>query len=72
MPNFIYLLLNVDVYSQIYRVLKPGQVFACYEWCTTPLYNKENAFHRQIKKKIEEGTSWRDSNINTNTNTNTA
>lgn len=43
------------VYSQIYRVLKPGQVFACYEWCLTPKYDKNNELHRTIKKKIEEG-----------------
>ena len=46
-----------DVYSQIYRVLKPGQIFACYEWCLTPKYNKDDAQHRLYKKKIEEGTS---------------
>jgi len=44
-----------EVYGQIYRVLKPGQIFACYEWCLTPLYDKENELHRLIKKKIEEG-----------------
>jgi len=43
------------VYSEIYRVLKPGKIFACYEWCLTPLYDKNNELHRTIKKKIEEG-----------------
>jgi hypothetical protein len=43
------------VYSQIYRVLKPGQIFACYEWCLTPKYDANNELHRTIKKKIEEG-----------------
>ena len=43
------------VYSQIYRVLKPGAVFACYEWCLTPKYDGSNELHRTIKKKIEEG-----------------
>lgn len=43
------------VYSEIYRVLKPGQLFACYEWCLTPKYDKEDIFHKKIKKKIEEG-----------------
>mmetsp|Transcript_20877 Transcript_20877/g.20995 ORF Transcript_20877/g.20995 Transcript_20877/m.20995 type:complete len:414 (-) Transcript_20877:86-1327(-) len=43
------------VYKEIYRVLKPGQVFACYEWCLTPLYNAANTEHALIKKKIEEG-----------------
>ena len=44
-----------DVYGQIFRVLKPGQIFACYEWCLTPLYDNSNELHRTIKKKIEEG-----------------
>jgi sterol 24-C-methyltransferase len=44
-----------DVYSQILKVLKPGSVFACYEWCLTPLYDKNNPEHVLIKKKIEEG-----------------
>lgn len=44
-----------DVYAQIFRVLKPGQVFACYEWCLTPKYDAANEYHRTIKKKIEEG-----------------
>lgn len=44
-----------DVYSEIFRVLKPGQVFACYEWCLTPKYDVNNKDHQLIKKKIEEG-----------------
>lgn len=43
------------VYSEIYRCLKPGRYFACYEWCLTPQYDKDNELHRLIKKKIEEG-----------------
>ena len=43
------------VYSEIYRVLKPGQIFATYEWCLTPKYDGDNEYHRTIKKKIEEG-----------------
>eukprot|EP00306_Pavlova_sp_CCMP459_P023223 CAMPEP_0185551920 /NCGR_PEP_ID=MMETSP1381-20130426/30426_1 /TAXON_ID=298111 /ORGANISM="Pavlova sp., Strain CCMP459" /LENGTH=433 /DNA_ID=CAMNT_0028164835 /DNA_START=20 /DNA_END=1321 /DNA_ORIENTATION=- len=43
------------VYSEIKRVLKPGAVFACYEWCLTDKYDAGNAAHRKIKKQIEEG-----------------
>merc|ERR1711998_110881 len=43
------------VYSEILRVLKPGGHFACYEWCLTDKYDKENAFHRKVKKDIEVG-----------------
>lgn len=44
-----------NVYGEIFRVLKPGQIFACYEWCLTPKYDPSNEHHRLIKKKIEEG-----------------
>lgn len=43
------------VYSEILRVLKPGGVFACYEWCLTDKYDAENAEHRQTKRDIEVG-----------------
>ncbi|EKX54971.1 sterol methyltransferase [Guillardia theta CCMP2712] len=43
------------VYSEVFRVLKPGGYFACYEWCLTNKYDKNNQYHRWIKKKIEEG-----------------
>lgn len=43
------------VYGEIMRVLKPGAVFACYEWCLTDKYDAHNAEHRKIKKAIEEG-----------------
>jgi sterol 24-C-methyltransferase len=43
------------VYGEIFKCLKPGAVFATYEWCLTPKYDKDNEYHREIKKKIEEG-----------------
>jgi len=46
---------RVGVYSQILKVLKPGSIFACYEWCMTDKYDPNNAEHRQMKKWIEEG-----------------
>lgn len=46
---------RVGCYSEIYRVLKPGAVFACYEWCLTDKYDPENSEHVLIKKQIEEG-----------------
>ena len=46
---------RVGVYSEIYRVLKPGSIFACYEWCMTDAYDPKNDSHRRIKKQIEEG-----------------
>jgi sterol 24-C-methyltransferase len=46
---------RVGVYREIKRVLKPGSIFACYEWCMTDKYIPGNAQHETIKKQIEEG-----------------
>ncbi|KAG2640824.1 hypothetical protein PVAP13_2KG120800 [Panicum virgatum] len=41
--------------GEIYRVLKPGQCFAVYEWCITDHYDPNNATHKRIKDEIELG-----------------
>eukprot|EP00444_Apocalathium_aciculiferum_P038479 CAMPEP_0183485620 /NCGR_PEP_ID=MMETSP0370-20130417/179519_1 /TAXON_ID=268820 /ORGANISM="Peridinium aciculiferum, Strain PAER-2" /LENGTH=411 /DNA_ID=CAMNT_0025678925 /DNA_START=74 /DNA_END=1307 /DNA_ORIENTATION=- len=46
---------RTGVYSEILRVLKPGGIFACYEWCLTDKYDGKNEHHRRIKKDIEVG-----------------
>jgi sterol 24-C-methyltransferase len=43
------------VYSQIYRVLKPGGVFGVYEWFMTDNYDNSNEHHREIRLGIEQG-----------------
>ncbi|RKP23776.1 S-adenosyl-L-methionine-dependent methyltransferase, partial [Syncephalis pseudoplumigaleata] len=43
------------VYSEIFRVIKPGGRFACYEWCMTDRYNNDDPEHRRIRLGIEEG-----------------
>jgi sterol 24-C-methyltransferase len=43
------------VYSEILRVLKPGGIFACYEWCLTDDYDESNEHHRKIKLDIMLG-----------------
>ncbi|KAG2632417.1 cycloartenol-C-24-methyltransferase 1-like [Panicum virgatum] len=45
----------VGCYKEIYRVLKPGQCFAVYEWCITDHYDPNNATHKRIKDEIELG-----------------
>ncbi|KAG6761069.1 hypothetical protein POTOM_034261 [Populus tomentosa] len=42
-------------YSEIYRVLKPGQCFAAYEWCMTDSFDPRNQEHQKIKAEIEIG-----------------
>lgn len=41
-------------YAEIYRVLKPGATFACYEWCLTDKYDGSER-HMKLKKDIEVG-----------------
>lgn len=45
------------VYGEIYRVLKPGGRFACYEWCTTEAYDENDVSQRRVIHGIEEGNS---------------
>ncbi|KAM3452837.1 hypothetical protein MY3296_004253 [Beauveria thailandica] len=44
-----------QVYSEIYRVLKPGGVFGVYEWLMTDAYDNENLEHRKLRLAIEQG-----------------
>jgi sterol 24-C-methyltransferase len=43
------------VYSQIFRVLKPGGTFGVYEWLMTDNYDNNNEHHREIRLGIEQG-----------------
>jgi sterol 24-C-methyltransferase len=46
---------RVQCYSEIARVIAPGGVFACYEWCLTDKYDPNNETHRKLKADIEIG-----------------
>ncbi|TQS34327.1 hypothetical protein Golomagni_05294 [Golovinomyces magnicellulatus] len=43
------------VYTEIFRVLKPGGVFGVYEWLMTDKYDNNNQRHREIRLGIEHG-----------------
>lgn len=43
------------VYSEIFRVLKPGGCFGVYEWLMTNAYDDNNPVHRKIRLDIETG-----------------
>ncbi|KAK3705383.1 Delta(24)-sterol C-methyltransferase [Vermiconidia calcicola] len=43
------------IYSEIFRVLKPGGVFGVYEWLMTDAYDNSNPAHRSIRLGIEQG-----------------
>ncbi|KAG0353896.1 Delta(24)-sterol C-methyltransferase, partial [Mortierella sp. AD032] len=45
-----------DIYSQVYRVLKPGGVFGCHEFALTDDYEPTNPEHLRIVRGIELGT----------------
>ncbi|KAG9147777.1 hypothetical protein Leryth_018822 [Lithospermum erythrorhizon] len=47
--------LKVGCYKEIYRVLKPGQHFAAYEWCMTDSFDPNSEEHQRIKAEIELG-----------------
>lgn len=46
---------RAKVYGEILRVLKPGAVFACYEWCLTDGFDPASPEHQRIKRDIEIG-----------------
>jgi sterol 24-C-methyltransferase len=43
------------IYTEIYRVLKPGGVFGVYEWLMTDEYDDSNLHHRELRIGIEQG-----------------
>ncbi|CAI5509147.1 unnamed protein product [Closterium sp. Naga37s-1] len=45
----------VGCYSEVKRVLKPGQCFAAYEWCLTDAYDPNNPQHQEVKREVELG-----------------
>lgn len=55
-----------DVYSELFRVLKPGSYFVSYEWVSTAAYDPNNPEHVKIIDEINFGNglpemrSWKD------------
>lgn len=45
----------VACYKEILRVLKPGGLFAAYEWCVTDAFDASKAEHQRCKAQIELG-----------------
>lgn len=43
------------VYSEIFRVLKPGGTFGVYEWLMTDAYDNNDLEHRRLRLDIEQG-----------------
>jgi sterol 24-C-methyltransferase len=41
---------KVGVYSELFRVLKPGGLYATYEWVVTESFDENDPDHVKIKK----------------------
>lgn len=44
-------------YAEVFRILKPGGLFASYEWCVTSRFDPANADHQHIKREIMIGNA---------------
>lgn len=44
-----------DVMKEIFRVLKPGGVYAAYEWCLTDKYDANNKEHVDVMHELAVG-----------------
>jgi len=42
-------------FAEFYRILKPGSLYAGYEWLMTKNYDPKNARHNAIKQGVEQG-----------------
>ena len=45
------------MYKQVFQVLKPGALFASYEWLRTEKYDKNNKLHVDVVDGIAEGNA---------------
>ena len=41
-----------QIYSEVFRVMKPGGLFALYEWIMTDAYNPSDPYHKKLKADI--------------------
>jgi len=46
-----------EVFSQVFRVLKPGSLFGSYEWVLTDTYDDNNSKHKKARQQIEKGNA---------------
>ena len=48
---------KVSIYTEVYRLLKPGASFAAYEYCVTDRFDANDPHHLRIKADIQLGGS---------------
>mmetsp|Transcript_12341 Transcript_12341/g.23406 ORF Transcript_12341/g.23406 Transcript_12341/m.23406 type:complete len:370 (-) Transcript_12341:537-1646(-) len=47
----------LELYKQVYKVIKPGTYFSSYEWLTTPKYDIKNKEHVDIVDGVAKGNA---------------
>jgi 24-methylenesterol C-methyltransferase len=57
LPSLLFVVQLEIVYSEIFRVLKPGGSFVSQEWVSTPKYDGSDAEHKRIIEEINFGNS---------------
>ncbi len=48
---------KASVFAEAYRILKPGGLFASYDWCVTSKFDPADAEHLHIKREIMIGNA---------------
>lgn len=48
---------KADAFAEVFRILKPGGLFASYDWCTTAGFDPSDADHASIKSEIMIGNA---------------
>ncbi|WP_323670794.1 SAM-dependent methyltransferase, partial [Candidatus Poriferisodalis multihospitum] len=46
---------KISIYGEVFRVLKPGALFAAYEYCMTDRFDPQDPHHLKIKADIQLG-----------------
>ena len=46
---------KLSIYSEVFRLLKPGACFGAYEYCMTNRFDAQDPLHLKIKSEIELG-----------------
>ena len=48
---------KAQAFAEAHRILKPGGLFASYDWCVTSMFDPANADHQHIKREIMIGNA---------------